>query len=84
MKLSATEVSRIAWQVAREVSADLSVIGVTTTGGDTGYTEVHLTILGCHTEPCKMTVSVFRDVSEGTLRNDIASRLRTHLEHRPA
>lgn len=84
MKFNATEVSRIASQAAREVSADLAVTGVTITGGDTGYTEVHVTILGCHTEPCKLTVSVFRDVSEDALRHDILSGLRAHLEQRPA
>jgi hypothetical protein len=84
MKLSATEVSRIASEAARDVSSDLAVTGVTITGGDTGYTEVHVAIRGCHVEPCKLTVSVFRDVAEDTLRGDIAASLRAHLEQRPA
>jgi hypothetical protein len=83
MKFSATEVSRIASQAAREVSDDLAVTGVTITGGDTGYTEVHVTVRGCHTEPCKLTLSVFRDVSEDALRLDIIAGLRAHLEQHP-
>ena len=80
MKFSATDVSRIAAQAAHEVSTDLSVTGVTISGGDSGYTEVHVTVLGCHTEPCHMTLSVFRDVSEDMLRRDITSSLLAHLE----
>jgi hypothetical protein len=79
VKFSATDVSRIAAQAAGEVSHDLSVTGVTISGGDSGYTEVHVTVVGCHTEPCHMVLSVFRDVSEDTLRLDITSSLRAHL-----
>ena len=84
MKLSATEVSRIASQAASAVSSDLAVTGVTITGGDTGYTEVHVAIRGCHVEPCKVTVSVFRDVPEDVLHDDITTSLRAHLDQRPA
>ena len=80
MKFSATDVSRIASQAAHEVSTELSVRGVTISGGDSGYTEIHVTVLGCHIEPCHMTLSVFRDVSEDALRRDITSSLRAHLE----
>jgi hypothetical protein len=79
MKFSATDVSRIAAQAAYEVSADFSVTGVTISSGDSGYTEVHVSVVGCHTEPCRLTVSVFRDASEDTLRRDIRSSLRAHL-----
>ena len=80
MKLSASDVSRIASQVVQDVTSDLSVAGVAISGGDTGYTEVHVTVLGCHTEPCHLILSVFRDVSEDTLRRDITASLRTHLD----
>jgi hypothetical protein len=79
MKFSATDVARIASQVVRDVSTDLSVVGVKTGGGDVGYTEVHVTVVGCHTEPCHLILSVFRDVSEDILRNDIAASLQAHL-----
>ena len=80
MKFSATDVSRIASQAAHEVSAVLSITGVTISGGDTGYTEVHVIVYGCHLEPCNMTLSVFRDVSEQVLRDEITSKLRAHLD----
>jgi hypothetical protein len=80
MKFSATDVSRIAAQAVHAVSTDLSVTGVTISGGDTGYTEVHVTVVGCHAEPCHLTLSVFRDVPEDTLRRDITSSVRAHLE----
>lgn len=80
MKLSATDVSRIASQVVQDVSSGLSVTGVAISGGDTGYTEVHVTVLGCHAEPCHLILSVFRDVSEDTLRQDITTSLRAHLD----
>jgi hypothetical protein len=80
MKLSATDVSRIASQVIQDVSSELSVTGVGITGGDTGYAEVHVTVLGCHVEPCHLILSVFRDVSEDVLRRDITASLRSHLD----
>jgi hypothetical protein len=82
MKFPATDVLRIASQAAHDVSADLSVTGATTSGGDTGYSEVHITVVGCHVEPCHFVLSVFRDVSEEALRREITTSLRTHLEQR--
>jgi hypothetical protein len=82
MKFSATDVSRIASQAAQELSDDLSVTGVTISGGDTGYAEVHIAVRGCHVQPCNVTVSVFRDVSEEALRQEITSNLRAHLDQR--
>ena len=82
MKFSATDVSGIASQVAQELSDDLAVTGVTISGGDTGYAEVHLIVRGCHVQPCNLTVSVFRDVSEHALRDEITSNLRVHLDQR--
>lgn len=80
MKLSATDVSRIASQVVQDMACDMSVTGVAISGGDTGYTEVHVSIVGCHAEPCHLILSVFRDVSEDTLRRDLMTNLRTHLD----
>ena len=80
MKFSASDVSRIASQVVQDVSSDLSVTGVGISGGDTGYTEVHVTVLGCHIKPCHLILSVFRDVSEDALRRDITTSLRAHLD----
>jgi len=82
MKFSATDVSRIASQVTEQLSDDLSVTGVTISGGDTGYAEVHLAVRGCHVQPCTVTLSVFRDVSETALRDEITSNLRVHLDQR--
>jgi hypothetical protein len=80
MKLSATEVSRIASRAAVTVSATLSVTGVTISSADSGYTEVHVTVAGCHVEPCHVILGVFRDVSEDMLRSEIAAKLQAHLE----
>ena len=79
MKFSASDVSRIASQVVQDVSPELSVAGVAISGGDGAYTEVHVTVLGCHAEPCHLILSVFRDVPEDTLRHDITSSLHAHL-----
>ena len=80
MKLSATDVSRIASRAAGTVSADLSVTGVTISGADSGYTEVYVTFIGCHVEPCQVTLSVFRDVSEDVLRGEITAKLQAHRD----
>jgi hypothetical protein len=80
MKLSATEVSHIASRAAVTVSAALSVTGVTISSADSGYTEVHVTVAGCHVEPCHVILGVFRDVSEDMLRSEIAAKLQAHLE----
>ena len=79
LKFSASEVSRIASRAAQDVSTTLSVTGVTISGGDSGYTEVHVTVAGCHAAPCQLTLSVFRDSSEAALHSDITSKLRAHL-----
>ena len=78
-KFSASDVSRIAARAARGVAESLSVTGVTISGGDSGYSEVHVTVGGCHTAPCHVVISVFRDVSEQVLHDTITAKLQAHL-----
>jgi hypothetical protein len=78
MPMTMAEVTRITEEAAREVSPDLQVVGVNLTGGS-GYTEILVTIRGCQTDPCTLTLGVFRDTSEAAMHNEIADVLRRHV-----
>lgn len=78
MPLSIDELTRIATEAARDLSPQLHVSGVNLSGGS-GYSEVLVTIHGCRAEPCQISVGVFRDVAETTLRQDLVAALRRHL-----
>jgi hypothetical protein len=82
-ELDVADVTRIATQVVRDQSLPLNVIGAVRGGDDSDYVEILLTVSGCASAPCQLTVGVFRNVSEEDLSTDIETRLRRHLdEHR--
>jgi len=82
--LNVTDVTRIASAAAREQSPDLEVTGVTFGAGGGDYAEVLLNVRGCRQEPCRMSLGVFRNMSEPQLHAEIADKLRRHVEeHRP-
>jgi hypothetical protein len=83
MVLSATDVERIASEVALKASPSLAVSGVTVSGGGASYSEVLITVRGCRAEPCQIALGVFRDSSEAALRDEIGTSLRRHLEGHP-
>jgi hypothetical protein len=79
--LHVADVTRIAREAARSQSADLRVAGVTV-GGDGEYTEVIIDLENCRSEPCRMSVGVFRNAPERELREQITASIRRHLrEH---
>jgi hypothetical protein len=82
--MTVSDITRIAIDVARSQSPDLRVAGVTL-AGEGNYTEVIVDIAGCRAEPCRLSVGVFRDASEDTVRREIAQQLERHVrEHRDA
>jgi len=84
MALTLKDVRRIASEVARQENPALEVIGATSTGDRSAYTEVMLTIRGCRVEPCRVMIGVSRNASEAELRQSVADRLRAHAaEHQP-
>lgn len=83
MPITLAAVTAIAHGIARSVSLRLNVIGVILGGGGGGYTEIIFTMEPCRTEPCRIVVGVFRDTSEGELRNEIRRQLVQHVEEHP-
>ena len=82
MAFTLTEVRRIASDVARQQNPALEVISATSADGDSGYTEVMLTVRGCRAEPCLLMIGVSRNASEAELRQAVIDRLRVHAaEH---
>lgn len=80
--LHVTDVTRIARDAASAQSAKLRVIGVTAGDGDGDYTEVIIDLEDCGTQPCRMSVGVFRNASEESVRDEIVKRLERHVrEH---
>ncbi len=79
--MNAADVTRIAREVASAQSAELRVMGVTV-DGDGDYAEVIIDLENCGKEPCRLSVGVFRNASEDTVRGEIGKRLERHLlEH---
>ena len=81
-RLSVTEVAEIASEAARMQSSNLRVTGVTLGNGDGDYAEVIIDLAECRTEPCRLSVGIFRSASRETVREEIAEHLRQHVrEH---
>jgi hypothetical protein len=76
--LTVIEVTEIAGEAARHVSADFRVIGVTIGGGG-DYVEVLLNIEGCHQAPCQLSLGVFRNHTKSAVRLSLEAKLRLHL-----
>jgi hypothetical protein len=77
--LNAADLSRIAGDAARLESPDLRVVGVILGAARGEYVEVILNVEGCHTAPCQVIVSTFRNLPEEELRTEISRQLRRHL-----
>ena len=76
--LSVFEVTRIANAAAAETSPDLEVVGVTFGDTDGGYVELLINITGCHADPCRIQLGVFRNAGPDALRAEIMQKLREH------
>jgi hypothetical protein len=79
--LDAAAVTPIA-AAATACHPELELMGVTVEGGS-DYVEILVRLRGCRSEPCVVTVGVFRDLSAEALRAEIDRRLGHHVaEHR--
>ena len=80
--MNVTDVTRIAKAAVSAQSARLRVMGVTMGKGDGDYAEVIIDLEDCGSQPCRMSVGVFRNASEDTVRDEIVKRLERHVrEH---
>jgi hypothetical protein len=79
MRIDLTTVANIANDVASKANEKLEVVGVSPGTGDGSYTEIVMVVNGCRSEPCKISLGVFRDVSEPALRAQITEKLHEHL-----
>jgi len=80
MSLSLLEVQRITDEVARERHPSIAVLAAMTAEGGSEYTEVTLSLRGCASEPCLMTIGLDRSAPESVLRARVDEQLREHLE----
>jgi len=80
--LNATDVARIAKEAVSAQSSKLRVMGVTLGDGDGHYAEVIIDLEDCGKEPCRLSVGIFRNASEESVRGEIVRRLERHVrEH---
>jgi hypothetical protein len=80
MPLSLEDVRRIADEVIRQENPAMKVVAATTAEGGSDYTEIIVTVLGCHTEPCRLMLGMNRQVSEPVFRRAVAEKFRQHLK----
>jgi hypothetical protein len=77
--LTLAEARRIAGEVIAKEHPGVELLGLTTAGGGSRYTEVILGIRGCHAEPCQVVVGVSRGTSEQAFRREVRERVQEHL-----
>ena len=80
--LSLADVTRVATEAAQHEAPGYEVVGVKVNEGEGDYTEVVVRVLNCDREPCVVTVGVFRDDAEATLREAIVAKLRDRASGR--
>ena len=81
--LSLDALSSLTCDVARSLSLDIEVAGVTRGAHDGEYAEVLLTVLGCDIEPGRLMVGVSRVAPLEDVRRVIAEGLRDHARQHP-
>jgi hypothetical protein len=79
MLMTLVDVRRIASEVISKGYPTLELLGVTTAEGGSRYSEIILSIRGCHSEPCQLIVGVNRDAPEAAFRRHMDERFREHL-----
>jgi hypothetical protein len=80
--LTIDTITRISRQVAADYHSALDVVGVASTDGDGGRTELLVTIRGCHPEPCVVMLNVTRlgrEAFERDLREQFGAALAAHV-----
>jgi hypothetical protein len=81
MALSVFEIAELASDVVHESAAPVAVMGALPSG-DSSYTEVFLTVEDCASEPCRLTLGVFRDAPPSEVRRDLRRQLDRQLDRR--
>jgi hypothetical protein len=82
MHLSTEETRRIAVEVLASEYPKLHLVGVKTEGGS-NYAEIIVTIANCHTEPCRLSIGVQRNVSESAFRTAFGETVHRHVASAP-
>ena len=82
-ELAAKDVERVAHRVAQEKALPIRVIGAIVRRGS-DYVEILVNIVGCASEPCQVSIGVFRDASEEHLSQEIGRRLQRHFDEHHA
>lgn len=77
--LTIDELTETAREAAFNVSAHLTVVGLTVGAGGGQYVEVLVNIDGCHRQTCKVSLGVFRNQTRSAIRLSLEARLRLHL-----
>jgi hypothetical protein len=79
MAISLESIREVASTIARQQNEQLQVVGVLA-GGE--HVEILLSLSDCEIEPCRVMLSVARDVSAEELHSAIAEALERHLAGR--
>ncbi len=64
MAIDLETITALSREVASQHRQGLDVVTVTTTGGDSQRAEILVTIIGCHSAPCRFMVNVSRADSQ--------------------
>jgi len=81
MPLNLDDARRIATEVVAATDSSLRVVGAATEGGS-NYTEIMITVVNCHAEPCRISIGVERNLSESAFRQAIGDQVRRHIRER--
>ena len=82
-ELTAQDVEQVAHHVVREKALPITVIGAIVRRGS-DYVEILVNIVGCASEPCQISIGVFRDASEEQLSQEIGRHLQRHFDEHQA
>ena len=80
--LSLETTTALSREIAAECDSRLEVIGVASTGEESGRVEIFVTVRGCHEEPCIVMVNLARlgrQAFERDLREKLHSAFSAHM-----
>jgi len=81
MPLNLDDARRIATEVVAAADSSLRVVGAATEGGS-NYTEIMISVVNCHAEPCRLSIGVERNMSEAAFREAVGDQVRRHIRER--
>ena len=79
MAISLEIIREVASTIARQQNEELQVMGVLAAGD---HVEILLSLNDCEIEPCRVMLSIARDVSDEELHSAIGEALERHLARR--